>query len=745
MGKTTSTGESGAAAEGPTRRPFWISLTLVIVWLIAGTFLGSFTGQLSSVQENDNAAFLPAKAESTQVLDLQEQFESTQEVPLLVVVSNPEGGALTPGQIAATEAWMQTIPAMELPEGTTIEDFAVGPPVGPIPSEDGEALLIQVGLDDEKSADPFDDGTSPVLNATQVLRESAAEELPTLQVNVTGPGGILADFIEVFGEIDTTLLGATALVVAIILILVYRSPFLWVLPIVSAGIALGVASGVIYGLVTAGVLEINGQSQGILFVLVFGAGTDYALLLISRYREELHHYDNRFTAMKKAWRGTVEPIVASGATVSIGLLCLLFSELNSNKSTGPVAAIGVVSAVIVTLTFLPALLVVFPRGIFWPKVPRHDDVDEKLTGVWSRVARLVGRRPRMTWIGTAIALGIMVLFVPTLEADGISQTDSFTKEVDSVVGQEVLTEHFPGGEGSPAIIIGSAAAADELAQTIADTDGVDSVVPYTGADAPPGAGTPTPEPVVVDGLIQFEATLSDPADSLASEQTVQQLRDNVAAVEGADALVGGFTAINFDTQQSSQRDNRVIIPIVLAVILVILAMLLRALVIPIILVGTVVLSYLATLGVCALVFRHVFNFAGEDSSFPLFAFVFLVALGIDYNIFLMTRVREESLKLGSRPGILKGLTVTGGVITSAGVVLAATFSVLGVLPLVFLAQLGFAVAFGVLLDTFVVRSLLVPALSYDVGKAIWWPSRLARREDVSPKDQQDAMVPYVRT
>ena len=729
MAERTSERPSPAPNEGPTRRPFWISLALVFVWLIAGMFLGSFTGQLSSVQENDNAAFLPAKAESTQVLDLQEQFESTPEVPLLVVVSNPDGGALTQQQVAATRAWMQTIPTMELPEGTTIEDFAVGPPVGPIPSEDGEALLIQVGLDDEKSADPFDDGTSPVLNVTQVLRESAAEALPTLQVNVTGPGGILADFIEVFGEIDTTLLGATALVVAIILILVYRSPFLWLLPILSAGIALGAASGVIYGLVTGGVLEINGQSQGILFVLVFGAGTDYALLLISRYREELHNYDNRFTAMKKAWRGTVEPIVASGATVSIGLLCLLFSELNSNKGTGPVAAIGVVSAVIVTLTFLPALLVVFPRGIFWPKVPRHDDVDEKLTGIWSRVARVVGQRPRATWVATTIALGIMVLFVPTLEADGISQTDSFTKEVDSVVGQEVLTEHFPAGEGSPAVIIGNATTAEALAQTIADTDGVDSVLPYTGVEASPDASAPPPDPVIVDGLIQFEATLNDPADSLAAEQTVQRLRDNVATVESANAKVGGFTAINFDTQQSSQRDNRVIIPIVLAVILVILAMLLRALVIPVILVATVVLSYLATLGVCALVFRHVFNFAGEDSSFPLFAFVFLVALGIDYNIFLMTRVREESNKLGTRPGILRGLTVTGGVITSAGIVLAATFSVLGVLPLVFLAQLGFAVAFGVLLDTFVVRSLLVPAFSYDVGRAIWWPSQLARRED----------------
>lgn len=728
-----------------TRRPLWLAVGLVVLWLLVGGWLGSFTGQLSSVQKNDNAAFLPAGAESTKVLDLQATFEDSQSTPFIILVTSPDGGTLSEADAAAVSAWMQTIPGLQLPEGTTIADYLVGEPAGPLPSEDGKAFLVQLELDDAKSAVAYDDGTSPLLKTAEALRESAAAELSDLQVNVTGPGGILADFVEVFGEIDTTLLGATALVVAIILILVYRSPFVWILPIISAGIALGLASGIIYALAVNDILEINGQSQGILFVLVFGAGTDYALLLIARYREELHHYDDRFLAMRKAWRGVVEPIVASGATVSIGLLCLLFSELNSNKGTGPVAAIGVASAVLVTLTFLPALLALFPRGIFWPKVPKHDDIDEKLTGTWSKVARGVGIRPRLTWIGTTLLLVVMALFVPALEADGISQTDSFTKEVDSVVGQEQLLEHFPGGSGSPAIIIGNAEQVEQMTAVVADDEGVDSVMPFTGLDTPPQPGDPAPEPIVVDGKVQLEATLADAADSLAAEETIQRLRDSLAEVEGADALVGGFTAINYDTQQSSQRDNRVIIPIVLVVILVVLALLLRALVIPVLLIATVVLSYLATLGVCAIVFRDVFGFPGEDSSFPLFAFVFLVALGIDYNIFLMTRVREESVKLGTRPGILKGLTVTGGVITSAGIVLAATFSVLGVLPLVFLAQLGFAVAFGVLLDTFVVRSLLVPALSYDIGGKIWWPSQLSRREDAPVAEQEAASVPYIRS
>jgi RND superfamily putative drug exporter len=639
---------------------------------------------------------------------------------------------------------MATIPDLPLPEGTTVGDYLAKPVSGPIPSDDGEALLVTVTLDEAKASEPYEYATSPRVKTTEAIRDSSAKALPDQQVNVTGPGGLLADQVEVFGEIDSVLLLATALVVAIILILVYRSPFLWLLPLVSAGIALGLASGIVYALAVNDIVDVNGQNQAILFVLVFGAGTDYALLLVSRYREELHHHDDRFAAMRSAWRGVLAPIVASGATVAIGLLCLLFSELGANKSTGPVAAIGIASSVLVMLTFLPALLAVFPRGVFWPKVPRHDDVDDKLTGVWSRVARNVGRRPRATWIVTTLILLGLAALVPTLKADGISLTDGFTKDVDSVIGQDRLTEHYPAGSGAPVIIIGDATALEAMVETVQSTEGVQSVAPYTGSDTPPTQG-PQPDPLIVNGLVELQATLADPADSPAAEQTIKDLRANLSEVSSADAKVGGFTAVNYDVQTSSQRDNRVIIPIVLVVILFILMALLRAITAPILLIATVVLSYLATLGVCSVVFEHIFNFAGEDSAFPLFAFVFLVALGIDYNIFLMTRVREESAKLGTRPGILKGLTVTGGVITSAGLVLAATFSVLGVLPLVFIAEIGFAVAFGVLLDTFVVRSLLVPAASYDIGRPVWWPSRHMRRDDATPEEQHAASVAYVRS
>jgi RND superfamily putative drug exporter len=339
------------------------------------------------------------------------------------------------------------------------------------------------------------------------------------------------------------------------------------------------------------------------------------------------------------------------------------------------------------------------------------------------VARLVGRRPLAVAAATTLALGVAAGLSVRLEADGIAQTDQFTTEVDSVAGQEVLVRHFPGGTGSPVTVYGPADEADRLRDLVAGTDGVSEPTLVTEGTRAGG------QTKVVDGLVAVQGTLADPPDSAAAEETVERLRTAVDVVS-EDVLVGGTTAVDVDVKDQSARDSRVIIPLVLGVIIVVLALLLRSLVAPVLLVATVVLSFFATLGVCAVVFRDVFGFAGVDPSFPLFAFVFLVALGIDYNIFLMTRVREEALKVGTRRGTLRGLAVTGGVITSAGVVLAATFSALGVLPLVPLAQIGFAVAFGVLLDTLVVRSLLVPALTCLVGPRVWWPGRLARVPDL---------------
>ena len=765
----------------------WLAIVVAIGWLVIGSAVGPLSGKLSEVQTNDNASFLPASAESTVVAKQAEAFADQQSLPGLIVITRPDGAALTADDLAASAAFAAQIPALAVGD-KTIADYVDPGPIAPIPSQDGKAVLIAVPLNADLAQEKVD-GDLVLSNVTASLRD-AATNVTGLTVNVTGPAGILTDLISVFGAIDTTLLGATALIVAIILIFVYRSPFLWLIPLVSAGMALSVASAIVYILAKNEVLVLNGQSQGILTVLVFGAGTDYALLMVARYREELHHHALHTDAMKAAWRGVVEPIVASAATVIIGLLCLLLSELNSNRSLGPVGAAGIIGALVVMLTFLPALLVIpsivlpilaflvptviglglsfvvdvpvgpfaavggvlalvtivgwvvfgimrirrpewgpfsrakFPPGrwAFWPKVPSEGEEDERLSGLWSRLAGRIGKRPRQTWIITTIAMLILAAFTFTLKADGITTTEAFVERTDSVIGQDELAAHFPGGLGTPAIIIANEAQADAVAAVAAGTPGVADVIQYTGIPA----GVPGAEqaPVkVVDGRVQLQVTLADAADSPQAIEVISLLRTNVHAVEGADALVGGQTASQLDVDEASLHDRNLIIPVVLLVIFGILMLLLRSIAAPLLLIGTVVLSFFATLGLCAIFFNNVFGFAGADTSFPLFAFVFLVALGVDYNIFLMTRVREESVKLGTRAGILKGLTVTGGVITSAGIVLAATFLVLGVLPLVFLREIGFAVAIGVLLDTFIIRSTLVPALSYDIGKKIWWPSK----------------------
>jgi putative drug exporter of the RND superfamily len=553
-----------------------------------------------------------------------------------------------------------------------------------------------------------------------VTEAAAVDGLATY---VTGPGGQFADFAAAFEGIDGRLLVTTVGVVFVILLLIYRSPvFLPVL--LSAGLALVLAQAVVYLVADAGVLTVDGQSQGILSVLVLGAGTDYALLLISRFKEELHREDSWTVAMTAAWKGAFPPIAASGATVVLGLLCLLLSDLNSNKSLGPVGAIGIVCAVLAMTVFLPALLMLAGRYWFFPFVPRHDDDVSHERGLWGRIAALVGRRPRAVWVTTALALSAAAVFATTLQADGLTTAEQFTTEVDSVAGQEVLGRHYPAGTGVPVSVIGPEASSEELLDVVAGVEGVASASLTTPAPPIPGAPAPPvqPAPTVVDGQVQVQAVLASASDSSEAEQTVLRLRSAVDEI-GRDVLVGGGTAVVQDIKTESARDTRVIIPAILLVIFLVLVVLLRAVVAPLLLVATVVLSFVATLGVCALVFDHVFGFAGTDPSFPLFAFVFLVALGIDYNIFLMTRVREEAHRASTRRATLTALAVTGGVITSAGVVLAATFAALAVIPLLFLAQLAFIVAFGVLVDTLVVRSLLVPALVHDVGRRVWWPSR----------------------
>jgi RND superfamily putative drug exporter len=717
-----------AHRTGRARKGLWIAIIVVFGWLAIGGISGPVFSKISTVQENDNSAFLPESAESTIASKITVKFsnQSADLLPTLLLAVGNVSPQSNPQVFAKLNSYASALGEKILPESKKPlrEYFIAGAPLQAIPSADGKAVLINVQLNSKIAGENVND--EPILPLIiDFIREDLEKNFggDSIETHVTGPGGIFADLFGAFGSIDTRLLSTTLIVVAIILIIVYRSPFLWIIPLFTAALALAFATMIVYYLAKADIIDLNGQTQGILDVLVLGAATDYALLLISRYREELHLQRSRFTAMRVALRGVVEPILASGSTVIAGLMVLLLSDLSSNRGLGPVGSIGIACAMFAALTLLPAALVLVGRWVFWPKKPKFDSEDEKLSGLWSKVGNLVDRKPKPVWISTAVLLVIFAGFSITLKSDGLAQTDAFTTRPDSVIGLEKLGEHFPSGEGTPVEIVVRESDLQQSIAAISQVKNVASVVPVTNFDM--ATMTPTKDVKVVDGNILLYATLSVAADSTEAKNTIPLIREAAKSVNER-SLVGGQTAIGYDVDQSSKRDNRVIIPIVLILIALILGLLLRSILASVLLLVTVVLSFFATLGVCALVFEYVFGFKGTDASFPLFAFVFLVALGIDYNIFLMTRVREEAQKIGTKAGVIRGLTVTGGVITSAGIVLAATFGVLGVLPLVFLAELGFAVAFGVLLDTIVVRSLLVPALVRILGKKIWWPSKLSK-------------------
>jgi RND superfamily putative drug exporter len=714
------------ASTRKNRKPFALAMLVVISWFIITGIFGPLFGKLTSVQENNNSSFLPKGAEATQAADLIEGFsaDSFLSFPTLILFE----GKVTPENLAAINAHMAGVGSLTIGDtDKKISDYiAPDQVISVFPSEDGEAILANVPLDGNAISEllPNDEPVLPAI--VEALREDVK---PLADANVvcnyvTGPAGLLGDLFGAFGGIDSTLLLTTLAVVAVILIVVYRSPVLWIIPLLSSLFALSTAGGIVYLLAKADIIDVDGQSQGILSVLVIGAATDYALLLIARYREELHHHENRFDAMRAAYKGVWEPILASGSTVAIALMVLLFSQLTNTAGLGPIGAIGIVVSMITILTLLPALLLLFGRWIFWPRVPRNDGDDHVLEGMWSKVGAGIGRNPRKAWVISGTVLLLFAFASTTLKADGIGTVDTFTGKPESVVGQKLLLKHFPGGEGDPTQVVVSADKIEAVTAALTGAPGVSSITP--ALDGLPIPGQPVPEVKIVDNKAILNVTLDAAPDSVEAGNDIPELR-RLAKAADSTALIGGTSAVYYDVRQANNRDNRVIIPIILLVITLILGVLLRSILSAIVLLGTVVLSYFATLGVSALVFNHVFGFAGGDNSFPLFAFIFLVALGIDYNIFLMSRVREESQKIGTRAGVIKGLTVTGSVITSAGIVLAATFAVLGLLPLVPLAQLGFAVAFGVLLDTIIVRSILVPALVHEIGPKIWWPSKLQNK------------------
>ncbi|MBK5248984.1 MAG: MMPL family transporter [Actinomycetales bacterium] len=723
---------------------------VMLTWLGVAAVGGMAQGTLSEVQENDQSAFLPASAESTRAGELAREFSETTTLPALVVMEATEGGALTPEQIGSAQAFAEQAAAIETGDGGTVEDFLTGPVVA-VPSEDGEAILIPISIDSERANETVGagDGERVVNLVVDGVRALAADQLSDsgLTTWVTGPAGAVADLVAAFGGIDGILLGVALLVVLVILVIVYRSPILPFTVLLTAVFGLCAAALVIKPLAGNDVLLLNGQSQGILSILVIGAATDYSLLLVARYREELTRHAHPVDAMRVAWRASLEPILASSGTVIAGLLCLLLSDLGSNASLGPVAAIGIASAVVAALTLLPAMLLLAGRRsrfIFWPRKPRYAGGGTEhatsarhhaavTAGPWSRAASFVARHDRPVWVITAVVLLGAAAFVPTLRAEGTSETDIFLSDVDSVLGEEVLADHFDAGQVRPAVIIAEESAADDVVTAAEGVDGVLTASVLTDqADGTGAPGAPAGEPLVVDGNVQVQVVTQDAAETQEALVTVAAVRGAVHQVEPG-ALVGGAAAQRLDTQETAAQDLRTIIPVVLVVIFVMLMLLLRSIVAPLVLLAANLLSFGATMGLSAVVFNHVLGFPGADATVPLYGFVFLVALGIDYSIFLMTRVREETLRVGTREGVRRALAVTGGVITSAGLVLAATFSALAVVPLLFLAQLAFIVAAGVLIDTFVVRTLLVPGLIHDIGRTSWWPwlSRIPRDEGVA--------------
>jgi RND superfamily putative drug exporter len=670
------------------RRFAWLVL---IGWVVVAAAVGPVANRIWGATSDDATAWLPGSAESTAVTAAKARFPTGDTRPAIVVFARESG--LTAADRAAIDADRARL-------------AAAFPGLGgaqPVPSTDGRAAMLTIAL-------PTDAGSGVVRD----LRSAAARDLPDgLVVRTTGPAAAAADVGDAFSGLDATLLGASVLVVAVVLLLTYRSPVLWLLPLAVVATASQLACALVYLLIRHAGLVVNSQNAGVLTVLVFGIGTDYALLLISRYREELRRHTDRYAAMAVALRRAVPAILASATTVAAGAACLLLADLAPDSGLAPVGVIGVACALLAMTTLLPALLLVCGRWVFWPAVPRAGaaTVAPPATrdGGWGRVAAGVSARPWRFALATATVLAALAVAATGMRV-GLSDDQSYTHTPESVRGQRLIAAHFPAGSSDPAVVLSSAASAARVAAAVLGVPGVASVDPAV---------------VSADGrLARTPVLLTDAADSAAAEHTIQRLRATVHAVPGADARVGGTTATRYDTDAANAHDRRVVIPLVLLAVLVVLIGLLRSLVAPLVLMATVVLSFGGALGAGWLIFRYGFGFAGVDPSVILLGFLFLVSVGVDYNIFLISRVQEEARRAGHRAGVRLGLTRTGGVITSAGLVLAATFSVLNVLPLVATAELGILVGVGILIDTLVVRSLLVPALALLIGPRFWWPNRI---------------------
>jgi putative drug exporter of the RND superfamily len=798
------------------RRAKWVVFAVWLIAIFVASGPANLPGKFEDAESNEATSYLPGDAESTKALNATESLQKGEIAPAVIIYRRDGGltaadrrtiagdvkkmtaerfpGVVPDGATAAAGGKHQdtqnTAAAGKLPPGcgtptTTIPgqpaDYA--PFVGPICSQDGKAAIVTAYIKGNGEGDR-------ILDPVKFWREEISDPGGGLEVKITGGAGFSADAIEVFEGINGTLLLAAVSLVIFLLIVIYRSPMFFLIPLVAVLFAETLSRSIGYGVSELGV-TINGQSSSIMSVLVLGAGTDYALLLVARYREELHHTADKHEAMQAALKSAGPAIFASAATVIAALLCLMIAKVNGTSGLGPIAAIGVACAALSMLTLLPAMLTIFGRRAFWPFVPhtsesapaaelaserarqriiegsaggalarvilasllvlvllplvllnwllrvlsgrripslivgpldravftpyemrrrRLEHAADATHGFWARLGNRVAVSPRRIMLGTIALLLIFCAGFASFSTD-LTSEDSYRTEVDSVEGQHLLDKSFPSGATALTdIVVPERSGVGSVKSAVEGVDGVESVSGPVASGAP---GT----------LIQ--AILKPNPYSTEAFDLIEPIRD---AAEGAvpGTLVGGPTAVEFDVRDAASWDSMVIPPLILVVVFLILIGLLRALVAPLVLIGTVILSYLAALGVGYFAFDVIFGFPGSDPSLPLFAFVFLVALGVDYNIFLIARAREETEKHGSEQGILRALAVTGGVITSAGIVLAGTFSVLAVLPLTFLTELGFVVAFGVLLDTFVVRSVLVPAIALDLGDRFWWPSALSR-------------------
>ena len=665
-------------------------LLLLLVLVVTGAI---FAAPAPTPSKALVSSGLPSSYQSAEAELRQQQLPTPGVSPAIVVYSNTNGSALTDQGKAAIAG-----------QSAALAKYAVGGQIGPaVYSPDGTVALVSVPVSTVDQA--------AVPKTVEGIRAVATAGLPAgMKAQVTGEPAVITDIGKVFEGADTKLLAATASVVAVLLLITYRSPWLWLVPLTVVGIAEQLTTKLVALIAPHFGVVIDPAAAGITSVRVFGAATDYALLLIARYRDQLRSNESRFDAMSIALRKTAEPIIASAVTVTLALLSLMFAQQESLRAIGFSGAIGVIVAMLTGLFVLPAAMVVFGRKLFWPFTPNVGD-EPREGKFWGRVGESVRRRPLVVGAVALAALLVLALGIQGLSV-GLSQNEQFRVKPEAIAGQETLAKAFPAGSSSPVTIVTNPQSAQEVSAAVKAVPGVASVTP--------GASS--------GNVAEVNAILNAAPGTEESFTTIRAMRDAVAAVPGADAVVGGNDATSLDSKDAAARDAKVIIPIILVIVLAVLLLLLRSLVAPLLLVATVLVTYFAALGASWFIFKNVLGYPALDLQVLILSFLFLVALGVDYNIFLATRAREEAAHSDTRDGMLTALRATGGVITSAGVLLAAVFAVLGVLPLVALAQVGLIVCIGVLLDTLIVRTVLVPALAFILGEKFWWPAKVTADE-----------------